>query len=151
MTVEVEVANRSGAEVDEAGAVRLARSILAAEGIDAGELGLAFVRPEEMRELKRDHLGIDEVTDVLSFPIDRRDVLEPGLPRQPAHAERVQLVARVRNQPRLGAIGRPGERHACSACSQGVGDRERGQHVPRRPAGRDQERWRFGLRHSPRC
>ena len=35
-----------------------------------------------MRALKRDHLGIDEVTDVLSFPIDRRDVLEPGLPRQ---------------------------------------------------------------------
>jgi probable rRNA maturation factor len=81
MTVEVEVENRSGAEVDEAGAVRLARSILAAEGIDAGELGLAFVRPEEMRELKRDHLGIDEVTDVLSFPLDGRDEVPDGVPR----------------------------------------------------------------------
>jgi probable rRNA maturation factor len=81
MTVEVEVENRSGAEVDEAGAVRLARSILAAEGIDAGELGLAFVRPEEMRKLKRDHLGIDEVTDVLSFPLDGRDEVPDGVPR----------------------------------------------------------------------
>jgi probable rRNA maturation factor len=81
MTVEVEVANRSGAAVDEAGAVRLARSILAAEGIDAGELGLAFVRPDEMRELKRDHLGIDEPTDVLSFPLDGRDELPGGVPR----------------------------------------------------------------------
>jgi ssRNA-specific RNase YbeY (16S rRNA maturation enzyme) len=35
-----------------------------------------------MRALKRDHLGIDEVTDVLSFPIDTRQPLEPGLPRQ---------------------------------------------------------------------
>jgi len=35
-----------------------------------------------MRALKRDHLGIDEATDVLSFPIDGRDELSPGLPRQ---------------------------------------------------------------------
>jgi probable rRNA maturation factor len=81
MTVEVEVENRSGAEVDEAAAVRLARSILAAEGIDAGELGLAFVRPEEMRELKREHLGVDEPTDVLSFPLDGHDELPAGVPR----------------------------------------------------------------------
>jgi ssRNA-specific RNase YbeY (16S rRNA maturation enzyme) len=35
-----------------------------------------------MRTLKLDHLGVDEVTDVLSFPIDARDKLAPGLPRQ---------------------------------------------------------------------
>jgi ssRNA-specific RNase YbeY (16S rRNA maturation enzyme) len=35
-----------------------------------------------MRSLKRDHLGVDEVTDVLSFPIDAREELAPGLPRQ---------------------------------------------------------------------
>ena len=79
LTVEVE--NRSGAEVDEAGAVVLARGVLHAEGIEAGELGLAFVGPEEMRALKREHLGIDEATDVLSFPIDGRDELPDGLPR----------------------------------------------------------------------
>jgi probable rRNA maturation factor len=32
--------------------------------------------------LKRDHLGIDEATDVLSFPIDGRDPLPPEVPRQ---------------------------------------------------------------------
>src|SRR5919204_1262782 len=79
--VAVEVANRSGVAVDEAGAVEIARRVLAAEGIDAGELGVAFVPPEEMRELKREHLGIDEATDVLSFPIDRKDELPPGVPR----------------------------------------------------------------------
>ncbi|MFZ1879354.1 MAG: rRNA maturation RNase YbeY [Gaiellaceae bacterium] len=79
--ISVEVDNRSGAEVDEAGAVELARRVLRAEGIDDGELGLAFVGPEEMRGLKRDHLGVDESTDVLSFPIDGRDELPEGVPR----------------------------------------------------------------------
>ena len=77
----VEVDNRSGAQVDEGAAVELAGRVLRAEGIDDGELGLAFVGSEEMRALKRDHLGIDEATDVLSFPIDGRDALPAGLPR----------------------------------------------------------------------
>jgi probable rRNA maturation factor len=67
--------------VDEAGAVELAGRVLRAEGIEEGELGIAFVDAEEMRELKREHLGIDEATDVLSFPIDGRDELPEGVPR----------------------------------------------------------------------
>ena len=80
--VTVEVANRSGVEVDESGATALARRVLAEEGVDDGELGLAFVGPDEMRALKREHLGIDEATDVLSFPIDGRALLPEGVPRQ---------------------------------------------------------------------
>jgi probable rRNA maturation factor len=81
MTVEVEVENRSGADVDQGGAVELAQRLLAAEGIESGELGLAFVDAEEMRTLKREHLGIDEPTDVLSFPLDGRDEVPEGVPR----------------------------------------------------------------------
>jgi probable rRNA maturation factor len=80
--VTVEVANRSGQDVDTEAAVDLAQRLLAEEGIADGELGLAFVGPEEMRRLKREHLGIDEATDVLSFPIDGRDELPPEVPRQ---------------------------------------------------------------------
>jgi probable rRNA maturation factor len=80
--IEIEIENRSGVEVDEPGAAALARRVLAAEGIEAGELGIAFVTPDEIRALKRDHLGIDEATDVLSFPIDGRDELPAGVPRQ---------------------------------------------------------------------
>jgi probable rRNA maturation factor len=80
--VTVELANRSGAEVEEDAAVELARSVLAAEGVEDGELGLLFVGPEEMQALKREHLGVDEVTDVLSFPIDGRAELPEGVPRQ---------------------------------------------------------------------
>jgi probable rRNA maturation factor len=80
--VEIEVANRSGVEVDEPAAVELARRVLAGEGVDDGELGISFVAPDEIRQLKREHLGIDEATDVLSFPIDGRDALPDGVPRQ---------------------------------------------------------------------
>ena len=79
--ISVELENRSGVDVDEGGAVELAGRVLRAEGVDAGELGIAFVGPEEMRELKRDHLGIDEETDVLSFPLDGRDEVPEGVPR----------------------------------------------------------------------
>jgi len=81
MSVAVEVENRSGVEVDEPAAVELVRRVLASEGVEVGELGLGFVEPEEMRGLKHEHLGIDEATDVLSFPIDGRDELPEGVPR----------------------------------------------------------------------
>jgi probable rRNA maturation factor len=80
--IEVEVSNRSGVDVDTAAAVALCRRALAAEGLDEGDLGLAFATPEEMRRLKREHLGLDEATDVLSFPIDARESLPEGVPRQ---------------------------------------------------------------------
>jgi probable rRNA maturation factor len=80
--VEVEVVNRSGAAFDVDGAAELVREVLAAEGIDDGEVGLALVAPEESRTLKREHLGVDEATDALAFPIDGRDELPAGLPRQ---------------------------------------------------------------------
>ena len=80
--VEIEIDNRSGAEIDEQAAVVLARALLEAEGVEEGELGLGFVAGEEIRALKREHLAIDELTDVLSFPIDGLDDLPDGLPRQ---------------------------------------------------------------------
>jgi len=80
--IDVEVDNRSGREVDETGAVELARSVLAQEGVSAGELGLAFVRPDESRVLKREHLGVDEATDALAFPIDGLGEVPDGMPRQ---------------------------------------------------------------------
>ncbi|HKI91498.1 MAG TPA: rRNA maturation RNase YbeY [Gaiellaceae bacterium] len=80
--IEVDVENRSGAEVDEAAAVELVRRVLAAEGVDAGDLGLVFVGPDESRALKHEHLGIDEATDALAFPIDGLDALPEGMPRQ---------------------------------------------------------------------
>ena len=80
--IEIEVDNRSGVDVDETAACELARRVLAGEGIDTGELGIAFVAPDESRALKSEHLGIDEATDALAFPMDAREALPEGLPRQ---------------------------------------------------------------------
>jgi probable rRNA maturation factor len=80
--IAVEVENRSGEPVDGEAAASLARATLTAEGVVEGDLGLAFVDADEMRALKREHLGIDEATDVLSFPIDAREEIPDGVPRQ---------------------------------------------------------------------
>jgi probable rRNA maturation factor len=80
--IEIEIDNRSSVAVDEQGACELARRVLAGEGVDAGELGLVFVAPDESRALKHEHLGIDEATDALAFPIDVLDELPEGMPRQ---------------------------------------------------------------------
>ena len=79
--IVVETTNRSGIAVEEDAAAELARRVLAQENVVDGELGIAFVAPDEMRNLKREHLGIDEATDVLSFPLDGRDELPAGVPR----------------------------------------------------------------------
>ena len=80
--IEIEVDNRSGIDVDQTAVCELARRVLAGEGIDTGELGIAFVGPDESRALKSEHLGIDEATDALAFPMDAREALPEGLPRQ---------------------------------------------------------------------
>jgi probable rRNA maturation factor len=79
--ITVEVSNRSHAVVDAAGAEEVARLVLSSENVTEGELGIVFVEPEEIRGLKREHLGIDEETDVLSFPLDGRDEVPTGVPR----------------------------------------------------------------------
>ncbi|HEV8687099.1 MAG TPA: rRNA maturation RNase YbeY [Gaiellaceae bacterium] len=80
--VDVEVENRSGQHVEAEAAAELARTVLTGEGVEEGELGIHFVGPDEIRTLKREHLGIDEATDVLAFPIDERDEVPDGMPRQ---------------------------------------------------------------------
>jgi probable rRNA maturation factor len=80
--VEIEVENRSGVRLDVEAAKTLIHEVLNAEGVDAGELGLQLVGPAEIRTLKRKHLGVDEETDALAFPIDGRDALPAGVPRQ---------------------------------------------------------------------
>jgi probable rRNA maturation factor len=80
--VEIEVVNRSGTDMDVGAAADVARDVLAADGIDDGELGLTLVGRDEIRTLKREHLGVDEETDALAFPIDGREPLPEGVPRQ---------------------------------------------------------------------
>ncbi len=51
----------------------LARGALLAQGIRAGELNLLFVDTVQIQALNCEHMGRDQPTDVLSFPLDGRD------------------------------------------------------------------------------
>ena len=79
------------------------------------------------------------------------DEVETDPAREPRDLERVELEARLRNQTRLDASARPGERHRHPARAQGFGDRERGPDVPGCSARRDQARELGRPFHSPRC
>jgi probable rRNA maturation factor len=57
-----------------------AEAALRAAGVDTGHLSVELVGEERIRELNRAHRGLDESTDVLSFPIDE-DGSVPG-PRE---------------------------------------------------------------------
>lgn len=58
-------------EIDaEPGLQDAARATLAAAGVTEGHLAVAFVDSERIRELNREHRGLDRPTDVLSFPVD---------------------------------------------------------------------------------
>jgi len=50
-----------------------AEAALRAVGVVEGHLSVELVAPGRIRDLNREHLGRDEPTDVLSFPIDRAD------------------------------------------------------------------------------
>jgi probable rRNA maturation factor len=103
--VEIEVANRSSAELDTRAAAELIRAVLHDEGIDEGELGFQLVGPQEIRALKRDHLGIDEETDALAFPLDGRDPVPEGLPRQLGDVVLCpQVVGEAWRQPLVHAV-----------------------------------------------
>jgi probable rRNA maturation factor len=80
--LEVEVENRTRFRIDEAAARSVMQATLAAEAVMAGEVGVIFVEPGEMAELNGRHRSRAQPTDVLSFPVDGREQLPTGLPRQ---------------------------------------------------------------------
>jgi hypothetical protein len=61
--------------------------------------------------------------------------------------KRVELEPRGARQPLLDGVRPTGERDGRAVALKRLGDRERGQDVPGRPAGGDQEPWRSTLLH----
>ncbi|HQG04601.1 MAG TPA: rRNA maturation RNase YbeY [Thermoleophilia bacterium] len=76
MTGAVEVVNHTRAAIDEEAVAALVEAVLEAEGAGGAEVGVTFVGERRMRALNREYRGKDEVTDVLSFPLE--DVGESG-------------------------------------------------------------------------
>jgi probable rRNA maturation factor len=77
----VEVSNGTRVSLDEEAVARLVARVLDAEGVDGAESSVAFVGERRIRGLNAEYRGKDEVTDVLSFPLE-----DPGEGPGPAAA-----------------------------------------------------------------
>lgn len=66
----VEVYNATRVEIDGEAVALLVAGVLEAEEVHDAELSVAFVGERRIRALNREHRGKDEVTDVLSFPLE---------------------------------------------------------------------------------
>ena len=76
MSHAIEISNSTRCVVDDDLAEAIVRAVLHAEGVIDGELGVSFVGERRIRELNREFRGRDEVTDVLSFPLESDDEIE---------------------------------------------------------------------------
>jgi probable rRNA maturation factor len=66
----VEVLNGTRTAIDEELVARLVATVFEEEGVRGAEVAVTFVGERRIRELNREHRGKDEVTDVLSFPLE---------------------------------------------------------------------------------
>ena len=66
----VEVVNATRTAIDEELVARLVARVLEEEDVRGAEVAVTFVGERRIRELNREHRGKDEVTDVLSFPLE---------------------------------------------------------------------------------
>ena len=99
----VEVVNATRTQIDEELVARLVAKVLEEEGVLGAEVGVEFVGEKRIRELNREFRARDEVTDVLSFPLEE---WEPGDPTTdgagaPGEAEAVVIAALA---PDLGEV-----------------------------------------------
>ena len=66
----IEVVNGTRTQFDEGLVARLVARVLEEQGVHGAEVSVTFVGEARIRGLNREHRGRDEVTDVLSFPLE---------------------------------------------------------------------------------
>ncbi len=103
MSGPTEVVNHTRVPMDAAVAAALVEAVLAAEGAGGAEVGVTFVGDARIRALNRDFRGRDEVTDVLSFPLEDpdEDPGERGAPGEPQGLSGAAAGAAAAGPPRL--------------------------------------------------
>ncbi len=80
--IEIDVDNATDERVDAEAVAALVEAVLHAEGVSAAEGSVLLVDTATMTRLNAEHRALDEVTDVLAFPIDDGDDdLPEGAPR----------------------------------------------------------------------
>jgi probable rRNA maturation factor len=98
----VEVVNGTRTAIDEELVARLVAKVLDAEGVHGAEVAVTFVGERRIRDLNREHRGKDEVTDVLSFPLEDWEAGGPAT--HGAGAPGAEAVVVASPAPDLGAV-----------------------------------------------
>ncbi len=99
----VEVVNGTRTAIDEERVARLVAVVLEAEGVRGAEVAVTFVGERRIRDLNREHRGKDEVTDVLSFPLEDWESGDPATDGAGAPG-RAKPVAAASPAPDLGEV-----------------------------------------------
>ncbi len=99
----VEVVNGTRTAIDEELVAHLVAEVLEAEGVRGAEVAVTFVGERRMRDLNREHRDRDEVTDVLSFPLEDWEAGDPTTDGAGAPG-RAQAVAAASLAPDLGEV-----------------------------------------------
>ena len=99
----VEVVNGTRTAIDEELVARLVGKVLDEEDVHGAEVAVTFVGERRIRELNREHRGKDEVTDVLSFPLEDWEAGDPATDGAgaPGEAEAVVIASLA---PDLGEV-----------------------------------------------
>lgn len=97
----IDVFNATRTAVDTEAVAALVDVVLKAEGVENAELGVEFVGERRMRELNREHRDHDEVTDVLSFPLEEAGEWSAGDP-SPRLLGDIVICARQAERQALG-------------------------------------------------
>jgi probable rRNA maturation factor len=99
----VEVVNGTRTAIDEELVARLVAKVLDEEGVHGAEVAVTFVGERRIRDMNREHRGKDEVTDVLSFPLEDWEAGGPATDGAgaPGAAEAVVVASPA---PDLGAV-----------------------------------------------
>ncbi len=71
----IEVNDLVGVSIERERVSEAVQLVLKEEGISEGEASVVLLPPERMRELNKEHLGRDYVTDVLSFPYAEKGII----------------------------------------------------------------------------
>ncbi len=83
MPVDLVVEGVAEAGLDPESVLRLVQAVLDDLGVEGPcSLSVSLVADDAIRVLNREHRDLDEVTDVLSFPVDGLDPLPAGMERE---------------------------------------------------------------------
>ena len=120
----ISIVNRSGRRAPSSLIRRALNTVFAQHGGPQGEVSVLLGTDDELRQLNRDFRGLDEATDVLTFPSEHPDLLGDIAISIP-YAERQALMRKVSLSQEIGYLAIHGGLHLMGFDDETEKDRSR--------------------------